>query len=176
MWDSIKSSVDGEPGDMEISGHIDLDMRMKTENILPYINGEKRMLPKKSDLTFYNWDRGTAAYNSTDNFTVVAELPRLLLRHTGSDATLDITTSTPGKKSQNRTKKFEKNCRRVPRRAAPVRDHRAKLILCCMLPLCHKTHCTEKCGIFEIDLAVLKVNNLVRGLTCLLKNILASLA
>ena len=111
MWDSIKSSVDGEPGDMEISGHIDLDMRMKTENILPYINGEKRMLPKKSDLTFYNWDRGTAAYNSTDNFTVVAELPRLLLRHTGSDATLDITTSTPGKKSQNRTKKFEKNCR-----------------------------------------------------------------
>ena len=96
MWDSIKSSVDGEPGDMEISGHIDLDMRMKTENILPYINGEKRMLPKKSDLTFYNWDRGTAAYNSTENFTVVAELPRLLLRHTGSDATLDITTSTPG--------------------------------------------------------------------------------
>ena len=96
MWDSIKSSVDGEPGDMEISGHIDLDMRMKTENILPYINGEKRMLPKKTDLTFYNWDRGTAAYNSTDNFQVVAELPRLLLRHIGSDATLDITTSTPG--------------------------------------------------------------------------------
>merc|ERR1712029_599332 len=71
------------------------------------INGEKRMLPKKSDLTFYNWDRGTAAYNSTDNFTVVAELPRLLLRHTGSDATLDITTSTPDAKrsmESNKTK------------------------------------------------------------------------
>ena len=114
MWDSIKSSVDGEPGDMEISGHIDLDMRMKTENILPYINGEKRMLPKKSDLTFYNWDRGTAAYNSTDNFTVVAELPRLLLRHTGSDATLDITTSTPGMDSKKITKVVQKAERSRP--------------------------------------------------------------
>ena len=108
MWDSIKSSVDGEPGDMEISGHIDLDMRMKTENILPYINGEKRMLPKKSDLTFYNWDRGTAAYNSTENFTVVAELPRLLLRHTGSDASLDITTSTPGIDRNKKSPKTQK--------------------------------------------------------------------
>ena len=69
---------------------------MNTENILPYLNGEKRMVPKKTDLTYYNWDRGTAAYNSTANFQVVAELPRLLLRHTGSDASLDITTSTPG--------------------------------------------------------------------------------
>ena len=81
---------------MEISGHIDLDMRMKTENILPYINGERKMVPTRNDLTYYNWDRGTAAYNSTSNFEVIAELPRLLLRHLGSDATLDITTSTPG--------------------------------------------------------------------------------
>ena len=94
MWAAKRS--EGEPTEMEISGHIDLDMRMKTENILPYINGEARMVPKKTDLTYYNWDRGTAAYNSTSNFQVVAELPRLLLRHTGSDADLDITTSTPG--------------------------------------------------------------------------------
>ena len=50
---------------MEISGHIDIDMRMKTENILPYLNGERKLVPNKSDLTYYNWDRGTAAYNST---------------------------------------------------------------------------------------------------------------
>lgn len=92
MWGNIQT---GEPTDMEISGHIDLDMRMKSENILPYLNGEAKMVPKKSDLTFYNWDRGTAAYNSTSNFQVVAELPRLLLRHVGSDATLDIATSIP---------------------------------------------------------------------------------
>ena len=71
-------------------------IRMKTENILPYLNGEARLVPKKTDLTYYNWDRGTAAYNSTSNFQVVAELPRLLLRHVGSDADLDIATSTPG--------------------------------------------------------------------------------
>ena len=123
MWDSIKSSVDGEPGDMEISGHIDLDMRMKTENILPYINGEKRMLPKKSDLTFYNWDRGTAAYNSTDNFTVVAELPRLLLRHTGSDATLDITTSTPGMDSKKNHKSSTKSGTIEARRAEGAKHY-----------------------------------------------------
>ena len=124
MWDSIKSSVDGEPGDMEISGHIDLDMRMKTENILPYINGEKRMLPKKSDLTFYNWDRGTAAYNSTDNFTVVAELPRLLLRHTGSDATLDITTSTPGMDIKKKNKRKLKRLRpEVPKERSTIFAH-----------------------------------------------------
>ena len=95
LWGNIRN--DGsEPLDMEISGHIDLDMRMKTENILPYINGERKMVPTRNDLTYYNWDRGTAAYNSTSNFEVIAELPRLLLRHLGSDATLDITTSTPG--------------------------------------------------------------------------------
>ena len=97
MWGN-KRSNEGEPVDMEISGHIDLDTRMKTENILPYLNGDKRLVPKKSDLTFYNWDRGTAAYNSTCNFQVVAELPKLLLRHLGSEATLDIATSTPGNK------------------------------------------------------------------------------
>ena len=86
---------------MEISGHIDIDMRMKTENILPYLNGERKLVPNKSDLTYYNWDRGTAAYNSTPNFEVIAKLPRLLLRHASSEATLDITTSTPGKAKQN---------------------------------------------------------------------------
>ena len=85
---------------MEISGHIDIDMRMKTENILPYLNGERKLVPNKSDLTYYNWDRGTAAYNSTPNFEVIAKLPRLLLRHASSEATLDITTSTPGKKAK----------------------------------------------------------------------------
>lgn len=101
MWGNVLS---GEPTDMEISGHIDLDMRMKTENILPYLNGEARLVPKKTDMTFYNWDRGTASYNSTSNFQVVAELPRLLLRHTGSDACLDITTSTPSAKRSMESK------------------------------------------------------------------------
>lgn len=101
MWGNV---VSGEPVDMEISGHIDLDMRMKTENILPYLNGEARLVPKKTDLTFYNWDRGTASYNSTSNFQVVAELPRLLLRHTESEASLDITTSTPSAKRSMESK------------------------------------------------------------------------
>jgi hypothetical protein len=28
---------------------------MKSENIMPYLNGEKRLLPRRGDLTYYNW-------------------------------------------------------------------------------------------------------------------------
>ena len=42
-------------GEIEISGHIDLAHRMKCENILPYLNNEKKLLPRRGDLTFYNW-------------------------------------------------------------------------------------------------------------------------
>jgi len=42
-------------GEIEISGHIDLAQRMKCENIMPYLNGEKRLLPRRGDLTYYNW-------------------------------------------------------------------------------------------------------------------------
>jgi hypothetical protein len=87
---------EGDADEVEISGHIDLDTRMKTENIMPYLNGERRLVPGKSDLTYYNWERGTASYNSTPNFAVIAELPQLKLRHIGSEASLDITTSAPG--------------------------------------------------------------------------------
>ena len=40
---------------IEISGHIDLAHRFKTENFLPYLTGEKRLIPRKGDLTYYNW-------------------------------------------------------------------------------------------------------------------------
>jgi len=28
---------------------------MKCENIMPYLNNEKRLLPRRGDLTYYNW-------------------------------------------------------------------------------------------------------------------------
>ncbi len=28
---------------------------MKCENIMPYLNNEKRLLPRRVDLTYYNW-------------------------------------------------------------------------------------------------------------------------
>ena len=49
------SAVADTSGEIEISGHIDLAQRMKSENIMPYLNGEKRLLPRRGDLTYYNW-------------------------------------------------------------------------------------------------------------------------
>ena len=40
---------------IEISGHIDLSHRFQTEHFTPYLTGEKRLVPRKGDLTYYNW-------------------------------------------------------------------------------------------------------------------------
>jgi len=38
-----------------VIGHIDLAQRMKSENFAPYSEGEKLIVPRRGDLTFYNW-------------------------------------------------------------------------------------------------------------------------
>ena len=53
IWQRVFLQLD--TGEIEISGHIDLAQRMKSENIMPYLNGEKRLLPRRGDLTYYNW-------------------------------------------------------------------------------------------------------------------------
>ena len=42
----------------EVSGHIDLCQRFQNENLLSYLSGAKRLVPKMRDLTFYNWAIG----------------------------------------------------------------------------------------------------------------------
>jgi len=44
----------------EISGYIDLAWRLKTEDFRLYFTHQKRLLPKPSDLSYYNWE--TQAY------------------------------------------------------------------------------------------------------------------
>ena len=41
-----------------MSGHIDLCQRFQNENLLSYLSGAKRLVPKMRDLTFYNWAIG----------------------------------------------------------------------------------------------------------------------
>jgi hypothetical protein len=43
-------------GKNEISGYIDLAHRLKTEDFRLYFEGKKTLLPKPSDLSYYNWD------------------------------------------------------------------------------------------------------------------------
>jgi hypothetical protein len=57
----------------EISGYIDYAYRLKTENFEPYFLRKKKLLPRPSDMSFYNWETHTCTSNSTPNFQVIAD-------------------------------------------------------------------------------------------------------
>ena len=57
----------------EISGYIDFAHRLQTENLEVIFNGKKRLLPKPSDLSFYNWETQTSTSSPTPNFQVIAD-------------------------------------------------------------------------------------------------------
>jgi hypothetical protein len=57
----------------EISGYIDYAHRLKMEDFTPYFLKKKRLLPKPSDLSYYNWETQTSTSNPTPNFQVKAD-------------------------------------------------------------------------------------------------------
>eukprot|EP00033_Pygsuia_biforma_P001336 GCRY01001514.1.p1 GENE.GCRY01001514.1~~GCRY01001514.1.p1 ORF type:complete len:239 (+),score=23.95 GCRY01001514.1:192-908(+) len=63
----------------EISGYIDYAHRLKTENFEVYFEQRKKLLPKPSDLSFYNWETQTCISNPSPNFQVIADDPSGLL-------------------------------------------------------------------------------------------------
>ncbi|XP_045840627.1 cilia- and flagella-associated protein 299 isoform X2 [Meles meles] len=63
----------------EISGYIDYAHRLKIEDFEVYFSGKRRLLPKPTDLSFYNWDSHIAVWNSTPNYQVIADNPEGLL-------------------------------------------------------------------------------------------------
>ena len=56
----------------EISGYIDYAHRLKTEDFKPYFENKKKLLPRPTDLSFYNWDTGYCVSNDSPNFKVDA--------------------------------------------------------------------------------------------------------
>uniref|UniRef100_A0A0G4FLI9 Cilia- and flagella-associated protein 299 n=1 Tax=Chromera velia CCMP2878 TaxID=1169474 RepID=A0A0G4FLI9_9ALVE len=66
----------------EISGYIDYGHRLKTENFEPYFEGKKTLLPRPSDLSFYNWDTNHPTANDSPNFQVISDHEQgLLFKH-----------------------------------------------------------------------------------------------
>ncbi|XP_075401028.1 cilia- and flagella-associated protein 299 [Tenrec ecaudatus] len=63
----------------EVSGYIDYAHRLKVEDFEVYFTGKKRLLPKPTDLSFYNWDSHVAVWNSSPNYQVIADNPEGLL-------------------------------------------------------------------------------------------------
>ena len=64
---------DKNPKGQEISGYVDYAHRLKTEEFDGYLSGKKKLLPKASDLSFYNWENQMITSNNTPNYQVIAE-------------------------------------------------------------------------------------------------------
>lgn len=65
----------------EVSGYIDLAHRLKTENFELYFTRTKRLLPKPSDLSYFNWETQKSTANSSPNFQVIADADGLLFKN-----------------------------------------------------------------------------------------------
>ncbi|XP_058231209.1 cilia- and flagella-associated protein 299 [Hemibagrus wyckioides] len=57
----------------EISGYIDYAHRLKSEDFEPYFCGKKRLLPRPTDLSFYNWKTNEIASQDSENYWVTAK-------------------------------------------------------------------------------------------------------
>ncbi|XP_067860010.1 cilia- and flagella-associated protein 299 [Heptranchias perlo] len=57
----------------EISGYIDYSHRLKTEHFEGYFSGKKKLLPRSTDLSFYNWDTQSSTSNSSPYYQVITE-------------------------------------------------------------------------------------------------------
>jgi len=58
----------GKQGRNEVSGYIDLADRMKTEDFRKIFMKKKLLLPRNTDLSFFNWDTNIALINDSANF------------------------------------------------------------------------------------------------------------
>lgn len=59
---------------VEISSYIDLLERLKSDSFIHYFNRSKLLLPKKTDLSYYNWNTGLSISNDTKNFKIEADI------------------------------------------------------------------------------------------------------
>ncbi|XP_004383166.1 cilia- and flagella-associated protein 299 isoform X2 [Trichechus manatus latirostris] len=80
----------------EVSGYIDYAHRLKIEDFEVYFSGKKRLLPKPTDLSFYNWDSHIAVWNSSPNYQVIADNPEgLLFKYKRDRKILNVDPKTP---------------------------------------------------------------------------------
>lgn len=79
FFKSIIFIRDNNSKQQEISGYIDYAHRLKTEDFEVYFSGKKKLLPKPSDLSFYNWENQMICSNNTPNYQVIAENVKGLL-------------------------------------------------------------------------------------------------
>lgn len=80
----------------EVSAYIDYSHRLRTEDFEPYFNGTKRILPKRSDLSYYSWKTRTLFYNNSASFQVLADNEfGLLMKHKRDRKTINVDPKAP---------------------------------------------------------------------------------
>ena len=85
----IRDTIKGH----EVSGYIDYGHRLKSEgdDFEDYFRGRRRLLPKRSDLSFYSWRTHTLYYNNSATFHVIAENDTgLLFKHKRDRKTINV--------------------------------------------------------------------------------------
>lgn len=86
----------------EVSGYIDFGHRLKTEDFEDYFTKKKKLAPKRSDLSYYNWKTHTLYYNNSATFQVLADNAMgLLFKHKRDRKTINVDprATTPGDNS-----------------------------------------------------------------------------
>ena len=61
---------------IEISAYIDLCQRFKNEKFEKYYERKKVILPKQSDLSYYNWNTGICFSNDSENFKIDSNIEK----------------------------------------------------------------------------------------------------
>ncbi|XP_036906931.1 cilia- and flagella-associated protein 299 isoform X1 [Sturnira hondurensis] len=88
----------------QVSAYIDYAHRLKTEDFEAYFNGKKRLLPRPTDLSFYNWNSNTAICNSTPNYQVIADNPEgLVFKYKRDSKILKVDPKAPPGDDSTRT-------------------------------------------------------------------------
>jgi hypothetical protein len=57
----------------EVSGYIDFAHRLRTDDFCAIFEGKRLLLPRPSDLSYYNWDTQLSTSNSTPFYQVIAD-------------------------------------------------------------------------------------------------------
>ncbi|ORC85943.1 putative: flagellar/basal body protein [Trypanosoma theileri] len=89
----------------EVSAYIDYGHRLKTEDFTEYFARRKKLTPRRTDLSYYNWKTHTLFYNNSLTFQVLADNEMgLLMKHKRDRKTINVDprAPTPGDNS-NRT-------------------------------------------------------------------------
>ncbi|XP_054629043.1 cilia- and flagella-associated protein 299 [Dunckerocampus dactyliophorus] len=63
----------------EVSGYIDYAHRLKVQDFQAYFNANKRLMPGRLDLCFYNWTTRVSASACSPNYEVIYDDPNGLL-------------------------------------------------------------------------------------------------